>query len=164
MLDQNGKAADLNNWEGKEWNALYVSKDTKAGSPIVADDVGKIFTVKKGGDPNVPRGYEPLTKFGENVPANTNDHAYKDKENGIYLFYHTEEAMAKASLNPGEVVIEDDAGKTRYIESVMLASKNTEEAAKLFLNNKKYTPIDFNLTAGQKMATYIGYKTTTNET
>ena len=164
VLDQNGKAADLNNWEGKEWNALYVSKDTKAGSPIVADDVGKIFTVKKGGDPNVPRGYEPLTKFGENVPANTNDHAYKDKENGIYLFYHTEEAMAKASLNPGEVVIEDDAGKTRYIESVMLASKNTEEAAKLFLNNKKYTPIDFNLTAGQKMATYIGYKTTTNET
>ena len=78
---------DLNGDIGKEWVALYTTKDYSAGKPITTD-----FIVQYG-DSKVPLGMKSLTMFSYTNPVNLIDEHYvyegttSDGKQGIYLFF-----------------------------------------------------------------------------
>ncbi len=86
---------DLNGDVGKQWLALYTTKDKAAGDPITAD-----FTVQFGNS-DVPADSTALSIFCESVAQNlTNKKAgytYSDSKGGIYLFYGTDESVYAGS-------------------------------------------------------------------
>ena len=153
VRDRGADPGDINCFQARRWNALYVSYDQSSGSPITANDMGEFFRVKRG-DPNVDNLYDCVSNFGESNAVNLNSYTYKDKVNGIYLFYTTEDSLAG---------IQKDIQSGRYLYSIMVATNENAEAAKLEIKNKTdYELLDFNLTPGQKEATYIGYRTINN--
>ncbi len=90
------KFGDINGDVGKEWVALYTTKDKSAGNPITVD-----FVVQYGNS-NIPGDDTPLSMFGESVAQNlTNEKAgytYSNDRNGIYLFYSTDSAAYVGSV------------------------------------------------------------------
>ena len=94
VTDQNGNEGDLNGGGGKQWLALYQTKDKDAGEPILASygkNSGLNVVLRSSTAPN---GYSPLHKFGEpNVAQNLtysdgeNGYSYNDKNGGTYLFF-----------------------------------------------------------------------------
>ena len=93
--------ADLNGDLGKEWLALYYTKDAGAGNPIVVSDV-KGFQVVTGSD-STPSGLTALTLFDQESPVNlTNEEwVWNDKTGGLYLYYATGSAANAASIFAG---------------------------------------------------------------
>ena len=94
VRDQDGHPGDLNAGSSRQWLALYYTKDTKAGSPIVAPGTGSEIVVKTGDSQAPEVGYTPLHIFGTpNVAQNLtfadgdNGYSYNDKNNGTYLFF-----------------------------------------------------------------------------
>ncbi len=95
-----GDSGDLNGDVGKQWVALYTTKDKSAGDPITTD-----FVVQTGNS-DVPADSTALSIFCESVAQNlTNKKAgytYADSKNGIYLFYGTDEsAFAGSAISNG---------------------------------------------------------------
>lgn len=88
VKNQDGRPADVNVSEAKQWNALYTTKDKTAGEPILAD-----FMVKTG-DNKPENGYTGVHYFGEKAAYNLNNHCFNDKVNGIYLSYKRESAAS----------------------------------------------------------------------
>ena len=153
VKERGGDPGDINCFQARRWNALYVSYDQNSGSPITANEMGEFFRVKRG-DSNVADKYVSVTNFGENNPVNLNSYTYKDKVNGIYLFYTTENSLAG---------IKEEISSGRYLYSIMVTTNENADAAKLEIKNKKgYELLDFNLTPGQNKATYLGYRTINN--
>ena len=95
-LDQDGRYADLNAWSGKQWNALYTSKDKNLGEPITVE-----LLVRKGSGAD-QSDYFAVHYFGASNAFDLNTHCYKDKVSGIYMFAKRE----KASLLTGSVFAE----------------------------------------------------------
>ena len=89
--------ADLNGDLGKEWLALYYTKDKSAGSPIMVSDISG-FTVIKGSD-STPSGMTALTLFDQDNPVNlTNeDWVWNDTTNGLYLYYTVDNNASHAA-------------------------------------------------------------------
>lgn len=85
---------DLNGDIGKEWVALYFTKDSTAGRPITVD----ILTQK--GSNQIPTGKTPLTMFGEKSAVNLVDSRYcfDDAIGGLYLFYSAAKAPVTSSV------------------------------------------------------------------
>ncbi len=83
-----GSYGDLNGDVGKQWLALYTTKDAAAGDPIVAD-----FKVQYGSS-DVPKDSTALSLFGEKSALNLTNakagYTYSDDKNGTYLFYGTD--------------------------------------------------------------------------
>ena len=153
VCDRGGDPGDINCFQARRWNALYVSYDENSGSPITANEMGEFFRVKRG-DPNVDDKYVGVSNFGEINSVNLNSYTYKDKVGGIYLFYTTENSLAG---------ITEEIQSGRYLYSIMVASNKNADAAKLEIKNKTgYELFDFNLTPGQEKSTYIGYRTINN--
>ena len=154
VRERNGDPGDINCFQGREWAAMYVSYDPDSGSPITANDMGEFFRVKRGNS-EVANTYVGLCNFGESSVANLNTHAYKDKVNGLYLFYTTEDSLAG-------ITAEEQSG--RYLSSVMLVQAESAEEARLAIKKMSgYEVLEFNLTPDyHKRYTYIGYRTTTN--
>ena len=90
--------ADLNGDLGKEWLALYYTKDAAAGKPITVSDVSG-FKVITGSDAT-PEGMKALTIFDKESPVNlTNaDWVWNDKTSGLYLYYTVDSAADTASI------------------------------------------------------------------
>ena len=92
ILDDFG---DLNGDVGKQWVALYTTKDTAAGNPITAD-----FKVQYN-NTNIPDDRTALSIFCDSVAENlTNEKAgytYSDSKEGIYLFYGTDSTVYAGS-------------------------------------------------------------------
>jgi hypothetical protein len=91
---------DLNGDVGRQWVALYTTKDKAAGDPITTD-----FVVQTGNS-NVPSDSTALSIFCESVAQNlTNKKAgytYADSNDGIYLFYGTDaNAFAGSAISNG---------------------------------------------------------------
>lgn len=83
MIDQNKDGdydpADLNAFEGKYWNAMYITKSYEAGRPLLAD-----FSVCY--DNNTPAAnFLPVHRFGEKVCYNLNKYNFKESAASIYL-------------------------------------------------------------------------------
>ncbi len=91
---------DLNGDVGRQWVALYTTKDTAAGDPITAN---MLVQYEKS---DVPEDRIALSMFGESVAQNlTNKKAgytYADGKKGIYLFYGADSnAYAGSAVSNG---------------------------------------------------------------
>lgn len=86
---------DLNGDVGKQWVALYTTKDSAAGNPITTD-----FAVQYA-NANVPGDSTALSAFCESTAQNLTDkklgYTYNDGKNGVYLFFSTDDAAYAGS-------------------------------------------------------------------
>ncbi len=90
-----GEFGDLNGDVGKQWVALYTTKDKAAGDPVTTDFVVQYNNTK------IPEDKAPLSMFGESVAQNLTNkkmgYTYSDGKNGIYLFYGTDSSIFAGS-------------------------------------------------------------------
>ena len=94
------KNADLNAYEGKEWNALYYTKDATAGHCLTPN------FVFKDNDASVARRHQGVSMFGETDAFNLNSHVYNKDAKGAYLtvrYSNTKKAAAEAPDAVGSV-------------------------------------------------------------
>ena len=73
------KNADLNAYEGKEWNALYYTKDATAGNCLTPNFV---FSDSNN---TVARRHQGVSMFGETTAFNLNSHVFNSDAKGAYL-------------------------------------------------------------------------------
>ena len=98
-----GDTGDLNGDVGKEWLALYWTKDTSAGAPLKAG-----FTVRTGeSGKKTPLGSRALALFGQENALNITDekYSYKDGLNGLYLFFKQNTSTAGAVFTAGALFV-----------------------------------------------------------
>ena len=100
--DDNNTCGDLNGEGGKQWLALYATKDKNAGKPIMAPGPNSEIKVKYG-KTTTPSGYSPLHMFGTpNAAQNLtfadgeNGFSFNDKKGGTYLFFKRDEFAMNA--------------------------------------------------------------------
>ncbi len=91
---------DINGDVGRQWVALYTTKDKAAGDPITAD-----FVVQYK-DTNIPDERTPLSIFCESAVQNLTNkksgYTFADSKGGIYLFYGTDvNAFAGSAISNG---------------------------------------------------------------
>ncbi len=89
---------DLNGDVGRQWLALYTTKDRAAGNPITTD----LDVRYENSDIPKDKGYA-LSMFGESVAQNLTSkklgYTYADGKSGIYLFYNVDNtAFAAGSI------------------------------------------------------------------
>ena len=99
--DEEGRNADLNAYEGKEWNALYYTKDATAGSCLTPK------FVYKDNDSTIARRHQGISMFGESEAFNLNSHVYSKNAPGVYVtirYSTTEKAAAKMPSVVGSMV------------------------------------------------------------
>lgn len=176
--------ADLNAYEGKQWNALYSSQNTQAGKPIAVPNDGAPFIIKKN-DAENPAGYKAVRNFDEIYAANVNANVKEKDAPAVYLFYsYPGESANTTEVKDGDKPTEDQdddprettapteaqpnpAEKKQYIASVYLSCEGSETIAKSKLTQQGYKVIDVNLTpelsANKRSYSYLGYTVTSNE-
>ena len=116
----NGKGCgDLNGGGGKQWLAIYQTKDTNAGNPILAPENGESFKILvQYGSSDEPKtaGYSPLHLFGSPNTAQNLTYAdgesgwsFNDGKNGTYVFFRrgTKEALDDVAEEKTEEVKKD---------------------------------------------------------
>ena len=91
------KNADLNAYEGKEWNALYYTKDATAGNCLTPN------FVFKDNDASVARRHQGVSMFGETAAFNLNSHVYNSEAKGAYLTVRYSNTKKAAAEIPGVV-------------------------------------------------------------
>ena len=85
------KNADFNAYEGKEWNALYYTKDATAGNCLLSN------FVFKDNDATIARRHQGISMFGETEAFNLNSHVYSSNAKGAYVtvrYSNTKKAAA----------------------------------------------------------------------
>ena len=91
-----GDLGDINGDVGKQWVALYTTKDSAAGNPITVN-----FRVQYN-NTKIPDDRVPLSIFCESTAQNlTNEksgYTYSNGKNGIYLFYGADESAFAGSV------------------------------------------------------------------
>ena len=101
VRDQNGACGDVNGGGGKQWLALYQTKDKNAGDPIIAPESGGKIEIKTGAGANegsLDPSVHPLHMFETpETPQNLTDEAagysFNDKKGGIYMYFTRGEAV-----------------------------------------------------------------------
>ena len=73
------KNADLNAYEGKEWNALYYTKDATAGNCLTPK------FVYSESNSTIARRHQGISMFGETEAFNLNSHVYNKDAPGVYV-------------------------------------------------------------------------------
>ena len=141
---QDGRVADVNVWEGREWHAMYVSHDKAAGAPIEAD-----FIVRYG-DGKIDKDYAGLANFGHINAQNLNAYDFDDDVDGVFVTYRQED-------------LDGDYARKDYLSDVKLFSGENPDVVATELKNQKYVLYEQNLTPDSDYVTYLGYKTTNNE-
>ena len=91
------KNADFNAYEGKEWNALYYTKDATAGNCLTPN------FVFKDNDDTIARRHQGVSMFGENKAFNLNSHVYNANAKGAYLTVRYSTAKKAAADVPAVV-------------------------------------------------------------
>ena len=91
------KNADFNAYEGKEWNALYYTKDANAGNCLTPNFV---FSDSSSA---VARRHQGVSMFGETNAFNLNSHVYSSNAKGAYLTVRYSTAKKAAADMPGVV-------------------------------------------------------------
>ena len=88
------KNADFNAYEGKEWNALYYTKDATAGNCLTPN------FVFKDNDDTIARRHQGVAMFGEDKAFNLNSHVYNANAKGAYLTVRYSTAKKAAADMP----------------------------------------------------------------
>ena len=100
--DWNKRNADFNAYEGKEWIALYYTKDASAGNCLTPK------FVYKDNDATIARRHQGIAMFGENKAFNLNSHAYKKGAPGVYLtvrYSTTKKSAANVPTVVGSMIV-----------------------------------------------------------
>jgi hypothetical protein len=71
--------ADFNAYQGKEWIALYYTKDANAGNCLTP------YFVFKDNDNSIARRHQGVSMFGEDKAFNLNSHVFNGDAKGAYL-------------------------------------------------------------------------------
>ena len=79
VYGEGDKNADFNAYEGKEWNALYYTKDASAGNCLTPN------FVCKDNDSTVARRHQGVSMFGEDKAFDLNSHVFNSSAPGVYL-------------------------------------------------------------------------------
>ena len=79
VFGEEKKNADFNAYEGKEWIALYYTKDATAGNCLTPN------FVFKDNDSTVARRHQGISMFGETTAFNLNSHVYDSDAKGAYV-------------------------------------------------------------------------------
>ena len=79
VFGEEEKNADFNAYEGKEWIALYYTKDATAGNCLTPN------FVFKDNDAAVARRHQGISMFGETTAFNLNSHVYSSDAKGAYV-------------------------------------------------------------------------------
>ena len=77
--DKKGRNADLNAYQGKEWIALYYTKDANAGKCLTPN------FVYSDNNSTIARRHQGISMFGETKAFNLNSHAYSKNAPGVYV-------------------------------------------------------------------------------
>ena len=77
--EEGQEVADFNAYEGKEWVALYYTKDVNAGNCLTPN------FVYRENNSTVSKRYQGVSMFGESKAFNLNSHVYNDDAVGVYL-------------------------------------------------------------------------------
>ncbi len=128
-----GDYGDINGDVGRQWVALYTTKDKAAGDPITSVPVVQY----KSSD--IPKGSSvALSMFGENVAQNlTNEqlgYTYDDDMGGIYMFYSVDEnAFAGSVFSDSSYILISVAaaaviGVAAFFAGAGVQKKKTQEA------------------------------------
>jgi hypothetical protein len=72
-------AADLNAFEGERWNALYYTKSSDAGKPLLA------YFVISNDNNRADAGYDPVHRFGEVICYDLNKYNFSSDSAMIFL-------------------------------------------------------------------------------
>ena len=91
-------AADLNAFEGERWNALYYTKNSEAGKPLLAD-----FEISNS-DNNAGKGYSPVHRFGEVVCYDLNKYNFSSKSDTIFLSIRQSENLKSDYADVPDIV------------------------------------------------------------
>ena len=95
--DPDGRNADFNAYQGKEWNALYYTKDASAG---------KCLTPKfaySDNNSSIARRHQGISMFGESEAFNLISHAYDGKAPAVYVTIRYSTAKKAAADIPSVV-------------------------------------------------------------
>ena len=77
--EEGQEVADFNAYEGKEWIALYYTKDANAGNCLTPN-----FVYRENNNA-VAKRHQGISMFGETNAFNLNSHVYNKDATGIYL-------------------------------------------------------------------------------
>lgn len=162
-LPNDGRVCDTNAYTGSEWNCLYVTYDSDAGSPLVVQEGMDLFRVET--DPAPPTGYAPVTRFGETSAADLNYGAYEvrdDRHN--YLFCTTQKSVASMASTGSSDQKGTSTRDGLYIADIVLTTANTVERARAKIIEKAgaWNIVDRNLGTAENPV-YMGYTLTNNE-
>ena len=91
-------AADLNAFEAERWNALYYTKNSEAGMPLLAD-----FEVSNS-DYNADEGYSPVHRFGEVVCYDLNKYNFSSKSDTIFVSIRQSENLKSDYADVPDIV------------------------------------------------------------
>lgn len=121
---------DLNGDAGKEWVAVYLTKDKAAGSPIAAKSL-TVSTQQK-----TPLGSSALSYFGEETPANLSNpnYVYNNNAPEVYIYFkHNDAAFSGTVSSAGTAVLIGTlavlaGGAIGYLACGKIWKKRKEEA------------------------------------
>ena len=88
------KNADFNAYEGKEWNALYYTKDANAGNCLTPN------FVFSDSNSTVARRYQGISMFGETNAFNLNSNVFNADAKGAYVTVRYSTAKKAAASVP----------------------------------------------------------------
>ena len=91
------KNADFNAYEGKEWIALYYTKDAHAGKCLTPT------FVYSESDSTIARRHQGVSMFGESKAFNLNSHVFGKNAPGVYLTVRYSTAKKAAADVPGVI-------------------------------------------------------------
>ena len=95
--DKDGRNADFNAYQGKEWIALYYTKDATAGKCLTPN------FVYKDSDSAIARRHQGIAMFGETEAFNLNSHVYSKNAPGVYVTMRYSTAKKAAADMPDVV-------------------------------------------------------------
>ena len=101
VFGEEEKNADFNAYEGKEWIALYYTKDANAGNCLTPK------FVYSDNDSTIARRHQGISMFGETEAFNLNSHVYSKNAPGVYVtmrYSTTEKAAADMPSVVGSMV------------------------------------------------------------
>ena len=100
--DDGKKNADFNAYEGKEWIALYYTKDATAGNCLTPKFVYSDTSA------TIARRHQGISMFGETEAFNLNSHVYAKNAPGVYVttrYSTTEKAAADMPSVVGSMIV-----------------------------------------------------------
>ncbi|MBO6108794.1 MAG: hypothetical protein J6P16_05250 [Eubacterium sp.] len=109
VRDQDGNPGDVNGGGGKQWLALYQTKNKNAGKPLIAPESGGKIYIKTGEGADKDADGQDIFALHmfetPNVAQNLTDekagYSFNDKKGGIYLYFTRGDAVIENGETDG---------------------------------------------------------------